>query len=74
MILANINQNKTNVPKYRSINKCLEELKKIDEETAISPWCIRQLCKQNKIKYFNSGNKSLVDYTELLDYLGYSGA
>ena len=65
--------NNNNVPpRYRTIGDCLKEIKRLDPQTAITEWFIRNLCKQNKITYFASGNKSLVNLSELLAYLGYS--
>ncbi len=61
-----------NVPRYRTINGCLNEIKELDPQTAITEWFIRNLCKQNKITYFTSGNKTLVNLSDLLIYLDYS--
>lgn len=58
------------LPQYRTIRECVAELKKIDSGTAVTEFFVRQLCKQNKIKYIASGNKSLVSYDDLLRYLG----
>ena len=55
--------------RYRSIQKCWEEIKMMDKDTAISSWMIRNLCKENKIHYILSGNKALVDFDSLLNYL-----
>ena len=57
-----------NIPRLKTIKGCLVEIKKIDKETAISEWYIRSLCSENKIKYFKSGNKSLVDFDSLIAY------
>lgn len=62
-----------NLPRYRTIKGCLEEIKKLDNSTAISEWFIRQLCKTNKVDYQASGNKSLVNLDSLLNFLGYTG-
>lgn len=65
-------KNIKSIPKYRTIKECLNEVKKCDSDTAVSEFFIRQLCKTNKIKYFNSGNKSLVNLDSLLEFLGYT--
>ena len=52
------------LPRYRTIRECLAELKKIDSGTAVTEYFIRQLCKKKQIKYFTSGNKSLVLYDD----------
>lgn len=58
------------LPRYRTIRECVAELKQMDEHTAITEYFIRSLCKQNKIEYFASGNKSLVSLDSLLRFLG----
>ena len=56
--------------RYRTIKACLEEIRKIDKVTAVTEYFIRRLCKDNKIVYHASGNKSLVSLDSLLNYLG----
>lgn len=56
--------------RYRTIKQCVAEIKKIDGDSAITEYFVRQLCKSNKIQYFASGNKSLVNFDSLLSYLG----
>jgi len=63
---------KSKAPKYRTIKQCYELIKQLDAETAISEWFIRQICKKNSEIYIANGSKSLVNYTELLKYLGYT--
>ncbi len=58
------------IPRFRTIQQCLAEIKKLDSESSISEWFIRSLCKTNAIEYYASGNKSLVNYDNLLKYLG----
>ena len=58
------------IPRLRTITQCLNELKKIDSETCVSQWYIRQLCKTNQIKYIIAGkNKILVNLDNLIGYL-----
>lgn len=57
------------IAKMRTIKKCLQLIKEIDPDTAVSEWFIRQLCNSGKITYDKSGNKSLVNFDSLLDYL-----
>ena len=54
------------IPRFYCIRKCMEEIKKMDPNTSISCWLIRNLCKSGKIKHFGSGNKSLVNFDDLL--------
>ena len=58
-----------NLPRYRTIKECVQVIKEIDGNTAITEYYIRRLCRSGKIKYSLSGNKSLVNLDNLLDYL-----
>lgn len=57
--------------RLRTIQQCMTEIIKLDPDTAISEWFIRSLCKSNKIQYILSGNKSLVNFDSLLQYLNF---
>lgn len=63
---------KSKLPRYRNIKQCLIEIKKLDKESAVTEWFIRQLCKDNKIAYHASGNKALVNLDSLLTFLGFT--
>ena len=58
------------IPKYKSVQQCMANIKSLDSETAISEWFIRSLCKDNLIQYFASGNKLLINFDYLLEFLG----
>ena len=60
----------TNLPRYRTIRACMEEIRKIDRDTAVSEFFIRGLCRENLIAYHSSGCKYLVSLESLLEYLG----
>jgi hypothetical protein len=55
--------------RYRSIKEALKELKKIDENTAISEYIIRKLAKDRKISQIISGTKVMVEVNSIIDYL-----
>ncbi|MDD4003056.1 MAG: DNA-binding protein [Clostridia bacterium] len=55
--------------RIRTIKEALQLIKKEDCETAITEHFIRQLCKNNKIKCFSSGNKILLDFDDLISKL-----
>ena len=61
------------MPRFRTIRECLEMLKEIDDNTAITENFIRTLCNEQKVHYFNSGNKSLVNFDSLLAFLNEGG-
>ena len=56
------------MPRFRTIQQCLEEIKRIDENTIITGWLIRNLCKENKVHCILSGNKTLVNLDSLFNY------
>lgn len=62
----------TKKTRYRTIQECHEELLRIDEHCKISVYCIRLLCKENKIEYIPVGSKKIVNLDSLLAYLGMS--
>lgn len=57
------------VKRYRTIRECYLLIKSYDNESAVSEWFIRSLCKKKIIEYRESGNKSLVNFDSLLNYL-----
>ena len=57
------------LPRMRSIKQALEMIKAEDENTCISEYYIRSLCKQNKIKHIRTGVKELVDFDDLLRFI-----
>ena len=56
------------MPRIRTISQCVEEIKNIDRNSAVSEWYIRKLCEDNKIINFRSGCKILVNFDDLLNY------
>ena len=54
---------------YRTITGCVEELKKLDSRTAITKYHVLKLVKENKVNYIYTGNRALVDFDDLLEYL-----
>lgn len=56
------------LPRMRTVSQCVQEIKNIDHESCITEWYIRTLCKENKIAYFQSGNKLLINFDNLLLY------
>ena len=53
----------------RSIKKAHELIRREDPETAITTHTIRMWCKEGKIKSLNAGNKILVAFVRLVDYI-----
>ena len=58
----------------RSIQKCFNEIIAVDPNTSVKICTIRKWCYEGKIKHVKVGNKILVVYESLLDFIncGYS--
>lgn len=58
--------------RIRTIPQCLNEIKSLDNNTAVTENFIRLLCKSGYVKHFKSGNKYLVNLDDLFHYLNNS--
>lgn len=58
-----------NSARYRTINATIKELKEIDPNTCLSSYFIRCLCNSKKVLSLTAGNKVLVNFDDLLNYL-----
>ena len=52
---------KFDVPRFGTINDCAKM-------TSLSKFHVRQLVRQNKVKYIRAGTKYLVNINSLIDY------
>lgn len=57
------------IPKMRTINEMVKEIKTQDPRSAISYHYIRSLCKAGKIKCILVNSKYLVDLDAFITYL-----
>lgn len=57
------------IPKMRTINEMVKEIKAQDPRSAISYHYIRSLCKAGKIKCILVNSKYLVDLDAFITYL-----
>ena len=57
------------IPRMRTITETIAEIKAIDPMTAVTPNCVRTLCKSGKIRCVFTGKKLLVDLDDLLNIL-----
>lgn len=55
--------------RMRTIPETLTAIREIDAESAITPYCIRTLCKNGKVKCVFTGRKILVDLDDLFRYI-----
>ncbi len=58
--------------RMRTIPDALAELKALDENTAISPYCIRTLCNNRRVRCIYTGRKILVDLDDLIRFVNES--
>lgn len=54
---------------YRTINECHSLIVNEDKESAITKFFIRKLCNQGLVHCIKAGNKVLVDFNSLMNYL-----
>lgn len=59
--------------RMRILDECYTEIKKMDENTAISKYYIRQLALSGKIPVVMCGRKRLINLDALIEYLSSSG-
>lgn len=57
------------IPRMRSCPEIICELKEIDPHTALTVSALRRLIKEGKLKSIKVGNRNLVNFDQLLDYL-----
>lgn len=57
------------IHRMRTVSESVNELKALDEKCAVTTNCVRNLCKEGKVRCVFSGKKILVDLDSLLQYL-----
>ena len=55
--------------RYRTINECVDIIKELDKDTAITIYFIRRLVADNQINFRKTGTKVLVDFDSLSNFL-----
>lgn len=58
----------SNLPRMRTIKKCVEHFRNEDPETSVNEYQIRQIVKNNSFLAVMSGKKYLVDLDKLIEY------
>ena len=58
--------------RMRTINEVFKIVKAADPETALTPNCIRTLCKNGEVHSVHTGKKLLVDLDDFLKIIGAS--
>ena len=61
------------IARMRTLDECYNEIKAMDDNTAISKYYIRQLALSGKIPVVMCGRKRLINLDGLIDYLSGSG-
>ena len=57
--------------RMRTIPETLAAIRELDKESAVTPYCIRTLCKNGQVRCVFTGRKILVDLDDMFRYLGY---
>lgn len=55
------------LPRTRTINETIEYIKSLDEDTAVSAYLIRKMCRENKVHCFMTGKKYLINIDDLIE-------
>ena len=55
--------------RMRTIPEALAVIRALDEQSAVTPYCIRTLCKTGKVKCVFTGRKILVDLDDLFGFI-----
>lgn len=73
--IRNFNQSKYNrpLPRMRTVHEAAEELRRMDEGTAVTEYHIRQLAVNNVIPRVKAGKKYLINLDALIAYLASPG-
>ena len=58
------------IQRMRTVNEVMEIIKAQDPNTSVAPYIIRTLAKTNQIRSFQSGNKLLVNFDDLMRLIG----
>lgn len=65
----NTTNNTTTIPKIRTISEAIEEIKRLDPETAITARFIKEGIADGKIPIIRVGNKVLVNMANIFTFL-----
>ncbi len=60
------------IPRMRLLKEAAVEIKQLDPESAVTPYFIRQLALEGKVKSVKAGRKRLINFDDLLQYLALS--
>ena len=60
---------KMSIARMRSINESLALIREADPQTAVTYNLIKRLVRGNKVRYFYSGKKVILNYDDLLEVI-----
>lgn len=61
----------TKISMLRTVDGCLEFIKRYDPDSIVSSFYIRELIRNGEIKCKKSGNKIYINLIDLLEFLGF---
>ena len=62
-------ENNPKIPRMRTVHEAAQEIKKLDENTALTQWRIRELVLSGILPAVRAGNKLLINLDTLFEYL-----
>ena len=57
------------LPRMRSIYQAIDMIKKEDPDTQVTYHLVKKMCSDKKIRCFNSGNKIILNFDDLVELL-----
>lgn len=57
------------IPHMRTVTEASQELKALDQHTAITPYHIRRLCTSGVLPTVKAGKKILLNLNDLIEYM-----
>ncbi|MGN0491458.1 hypothetical protein [Ruminococcus sp.] len=65
----NNNSNEFKIPRMRTVHEAAQELKEMDEHTAVTEYHIRRLALSGVLPRVQAGRKLLINFDNLIEYL-----
>lgn len=67
--MTELNSCRVSAPKMRTAEQAIEELKRVDPETALTVRAVRRMISSGEIPHIKVGTKLLIDFNGLCSYL-----
>ena len=67
--ISNEVQREKRIPRMRTVDGIVQELKRLDPASEVSAYCIRQLVKNGALRSLPTGKKKLINLNDVLDLM-----